>query len=106
MPSSTARQYEIFDSEIKTTEPSVDSTTGSSIGDTAPFYFPPLGANADTYAHTARMAARMNARSVSEKERTDLLDERQRLLDKHFDGELTREDSIRLQYIRWSLDRI
>lgn len=34
-----------------------------------------------------------------------LLDERRRLLDRKFAGPWTRADDVRLQWIRWQLDR-
>ena len=48
----------------------------------------------------------MNAASISEKEHTELLQERQMLLDKMFEGSLTQPQRARLEYVRWSLDRI
>ena len=65
-----------------------------------------LGVSSDLYAATARRAGRLNAASVSDKEYNDLLNERQRLLDRKLDGTISRKNSIRLQYVRWSLDRI
>jgi hypothetical protein len=58
------------------------------------------------YAITSRQAGRINAASIPEKEQEDLLAERQMLLDKVFDGSITRKESNRLEYVRWSLDRI
>jgi len=52
------------------------------------------------------MAGRINAASVSDQECQTLLRERQDLLDKNFDDTITRKEKIRLEYIRWSLDRI
>lgn len=62
----------------------------------------------DGYIHAtaARRAGRINAASVSEKEHMALLAERQCLLDKKFDGTMTRPEMLRLEYVRWSLDRI
>jgi hypothetical protein len=57
-------------------------------------------------AQTTRMAARMNASSISSEEEAHLHAERQKLLDKQFDKTITRAESIRLDYVRWSLDRI
>ena len=53
-----------------------------------------------------RLAARMNASAVSDEETKSLLDERQRLLDKHFAGTITKKEKNRLEYVRWNLDRI
>ncbi len=58
------------------------------------------------YAATSKVASRLNATAVSEKELQHLLDERQRLLDLKFSGIITRKEANRLEYIRWSLDRI
>jgi hypothetical protein len=52
------------------------------------------------------MAARMNAAAVKEEERQKLLDERQHLLDLKFSGKATKPMLNRLEYVRWSLDRI
>lgn len=40
------------------------------------------------------------------KENLELLRERERLLMKKFEGTITRKESNRLEYVRWSLDRI
>jgi hypothetical protein len=59
-----------------------------------------------TVVVTSRLAGRMNAASVSEAEHRALLRERQELLNKRFDNTITRKESNRLEYVRWSLDRI
>lgn len=58
------------------------------------------------FAQTARQAGRRNAARISESEENALRDERRRLLEKKFDGGLTRKEANRLQYVRWSIDRI
>jgi hypothetical protein len=58
------------------------------------------------YAATARKAGRINARAISNAEHESLLEERQSLLDAVFEGTATRKDERRLEYVRWSLDRI
>jgi hypothetical protein len=58
------------------------------------------------YALTARRAGRLNALNIPEREVDDLLRERQQLLDKQFAETITKAERIRLQYVRWSLDRI
>ena len=60
----------------------------------------------DVYAATSRIAGRINAASVSETEYEALLEERQKLLDKKLDGTATRREMNKLEYVRWSLDRI
>ncbi len=52
------------------------------------------------------MAGRLNAATVSERERIELLHERQHLVDKELDGTITKKEANRLAYVRWSLDRI
>lgn len=81
---------------------SVEQTEGSS----APPRFPTFGVSGELYAIGARRAGRINAASVSKEEFNKLLQERQVLLDKKFAGTMTRKESIRLEYVRWSLDRI
>ena len=58
------------------------------------------------YSQNARIAGRLNAATVSEEEQSALLDERQQLLDKQFAGAITKKETYRLEYVRWSLDRI
>lgn len=66
---------------------------------------PEIGSRS-VYAATSKVAGRLNATAVSEEEYQAFLDERQRLLDRKFSGEITRADENRLAYVRWSLDRI
>jgi hypothetical protein len=75
-------------------------------GASAPFRVPNFGVSNQVYAATARIAGRLNAANVSEKEHKSLLDERQALLDKKLGGTITRREENRLEYVRWSLDRI
>jgi len=58
------------------------------------------------YAVTARQAGRLNATTATDGELTALLNERQMLLDKQFDGTISRAERNRLIYVGWSLDRI
>lgn len=58
------------------------------------------------FAQNAKMAGRILAASVSDEEHRALLNERQRLLDKKFARTITRKETNRLTYVRWSLDRI
>jgi hypothetical protein len=67
---------------------------------------PDFGDNAEVYAVTSRIAGRINATAVSGQERNSLLRERQVLLDKKLSGTITRKEANRLEYVRWSLDRI
>jgi len=59
-----------------------------------------------TRAMIHRRAARMNASSISEEEEKQLHAERHALLDKEFNKTITRQEVMRLEYVRWSLDRI
>lgn len=58
------------------------------------------------YAETSRLAGRINAAAVSETEHKELLREREDLLKKKFDETISRRELNRLEYVRWSLDRI
>ncbi|UFW91070.1 hypothetical protein BjapCC829_22030 [Bradyrhizobium barranii] len=60
----------------------------------------------EAYAAAARRAGRINASAISDQEHEALLLERQLLLDKKFAGNISRKDANRLEYVRWSLDRI
>jgi hypothetical protein len=57
-------------------------------------------------AAASRRAARINAAAIPDSEHKQLLDERQKLLDKEEAGVITRHELNRLQYVRWSLDRV
>ncbi|WP_156392748.1 hypothetical protein [Rhizobium sp. Root482] len=72
---------------------------------TDPLVLPRLNTRS-AYAAGAKAAARLNATTATAKEEEDLLSERQRLLDRLFSGEITTEEKNRLDYVRWSLDRI
>ncbi len=76
---------------------------GSSLTGTLPRFdrFPDV-----SYAQAARIAGRVNAAAISEAEHNALLVERQSLLDKEFAKTITPKESRRLEYVRWSLDRI
>ena len=54
----------------------------------------------------SRQAGRLNAASISDEEHDQLLQERQDLLDKLFVGTISRKETLRLEYVRWSPDRI
>jgi hypothetical protein len=86
--------------DLGTTIPSARSSTTSDIE------FPEFGSYAGSQAETARIAGRIAASYVSEEEHQGFLRERQALLDKLFAKTITREEEIRLEYVRWSLDRI
>jgi hypothetical protein len=67
---------------------------------------PEFGARGALYSLTARLAGRLNAANISDKEHEYLLQRRQRLLDKALDGTISRTESLKLEYVRWSLDTI
>ena len=81
-------------------------TTPGSPLDQATIRFPNLGRTSGAFAITSRLAGRINASSASELELKGLLSERQTLIDKKFANTITRAESNRLEYVRWSLDRI
>jgi hypothetical protein len=68
--------------------------------------WPTFETQSGIYAAAARQAGRLNAATATEEELQALLSERQRLLDKQFDGTITRTERNRLTYVGWSLDRI
>lgn len=71
-----------------------------------PLNIPDFGGIRAAYAVTSRIAGRINAASVSEQEHRSLLQERQKLLDKMLGDTITPQQANRLEYVRWSLDRI
>ena len=114
---SSARQLELDYSGTTDAAPgNAGNASGSVPGSTpgvdassapiASLRMPNFGIHGEVYAATSRMAGRINAASVSQDELDKLLRERQTLLDKRFDGTITRQELNRLQYVRWSLDRI
>lgn len=81
----------------------VDSTPSSRNGDLG-FTF--KSRRFDETIAASRIAARSNAAQVGEPERRALLKERAELLTRRMLAPLSQEESNRLQYVRWSLDRI
>lgn len=65
-----------------------------------------IGNYGNAFAESAKLAGRINALSVTAEEVKELYDERQKLLDKKFDESITKKEINRLEYVRWSLDRI
>jgi hypothetical protein len=69
--------------------------------------FPSFSYTKDAEVAASKFANRVvAAAATNEAEHERLLDERQRLLDREFAGEITPEEQNRLAYVRWSLDRI
>ena len=80
--------------------------TADVAGATASLKAPSFGDLASIYAITSRRAGRLNATKITPEEHDALLRERQTLLDKKFANEITKREANRLEYVRWSLDRI
>lgn len=64
------------------------------------------GVSSDTIAATARIAGRLSAAKIPQHEVNQWLRERSLLLDKKLSGSLSAKEARRLQYVRWTLDRI
>jgi len=97
-------QYDLLLSQEQPSQrPDAPTTLATSVSFESPRFDALGGAQ---YAQTARIAGRINATSVSDEEHRALLSERQTLLDKKLEGTISREQSNRLEYVRWSLDRI
>ncbi|MGO9049120.1 MAG: hypothetical protein ACLQFW_19940 [Xanthobacteraceae bacterium] len=71
-----------------------------------PDSFPDFTRYDATFAAAAKVAGKINAASISDVELRELLRERKRLLTKKLGGKITPRESNRLQYVRWTLDRI
>src|SRR6266478_6265860 len=71
-----------------------------------PLSAPSAALYGSAYAITSRLLARLNTTTVKKREYDALLKERQKLIDKKFAGSMTSQDENRLEYVRWSLDRI
>jgi hypothetical protein len=99
-------EFDYPEPEAKESFSSEPTQHDPSAGASAPLKIPNFSAYGGMYAVTARIAGRVNAAITPESERQSLLKERQALLDKKLHGEITRDELNRLQYVRWSLDRI
>ena len=95
--SSSAVQSKDFRANTKVVEDSRGLTSSLE----TPNYALPLAR-----AHAAKIAGRVNAARASQEEHENLLSERQGLLDKKMAGTITGQELNRLEYVRWSLDRI
>lgn len=91
---------------VQATDLETDYSRTEQTSEPALLKIPTFGVSHELYAVTSRLAGRLNAASVSQEEYEALLKERQSLLDKKFDGTMTRKKAIRLDYVNWSLDRI
>ncbi len=64
------------------------------------------GHHAPGFDAASRIAGRINAAAISKAEHDAFLSERADLLQKKYEAGLTKAESNRLEYVRWSLDRI
>lgn len=74
--------------------------------ETATLELPNFNSLSSVQSHSLKLAGRLNAANVTEEERQRLLKERELLLDKKFAGQISRSELNKLEYVRWSLDRI
>lgn len=65
-----------------------------------------VGLPIDAHAQSLRNAARLNASKISRQEHLSLLAEREELLKAKYERGLSIREITRLEYVRWSLDRI
>src|SRR5262245_50736477 len=75
-------------------------------GTTGDLSLPNFGEAKNLYAIAARRAARLNAATITDEERDRWLTERMMLVDKEIDETITQAERVRLEYVRWQLDRI
>lgn len=94
------------ESDLVESTASRDSGTQDSSSSSTAVPWPTFESHTGVYAQAARRAGRLNAASASDEELESLLAERQQLLDKKFDGTISRSEMNRLTYVGWSLDRI
>ena len=97
----TSDSSEPTDEMVSAGDPTVDVADA-----TASLKAPSFGDLASIYAITSRRAGRLNSTKITPEEHDSLLRERQGLLDKKFANEITKREANRLEYVRWSLDRI
>jgi hypothetical protein len=96
----------LIDSTQSMADPDLSSSTESTVG-VSSLSLPnlrPIDRNIDS--QMAKRAGRMNASAISPEEERALHTERLELLKKQLTTQLTRRELNRLQYVRWSLDRI
>ena len=94
--------YSTSESEVNAAIPDASSNPTS----TEALKVPSFSGYGEVYAAASRRAGRINAASIPVTEHKALLLERQLLLDKKFSGSITRKEANKLEYVRWSLDRI
>ena len=108
MRNSSARQLELdYDSDSSVAQSSVvDGAAAKSAVATGGADFPDFGRYDAAFAASSKIAGRINAANISDAELRELLRERKRLITKKLEGTITRKESNRLEYVRWTLDRI
>lgn len=108
MSNFSTTQPDLFGDSYGEFAPNRPSNSGRTSGASEIFGgdFPAFGNYATAGAQTTRMASRLLAAGTTEEEHQALLAERQTLLDRFVDETITRRESIRLEYVRWLLDRI
>lgn len=113
MKQSSARQLEPDNTGAATPGTQVGASYAPSLNGpdagtaaTDPVSFPDFAHYDAAFAAASKAAARINAASISDAELRELLRQRKRLLTKKLDGDITPRENNRLQYIRWTLDRI
>ncbi|WP_315728842.1 hypothetical protein [Bradyrhizobium sp. SZCCHNS2015] len=67
---------------------------------------PSFARRAPGFDEASRLAGRLNAAAIAPDEVNALLAERASLLQKKYESSLTKREINRLEYVRWSLDRI
>ena len=78
----------------------------SSVVPFMPLSAPSVPAYQTAFAAASRLLARLNTTMTPPTEYKDLLAERLVLLDKQYNGSITRQEQNRLEYVRWSIGRI
>lgn len=109
MPNSSARQSEyprLDGSADALIDPDTGVSNAALSNNSTTYSTPKFDDLSGIHAHAARIAGRINARSVLPSEIEQLLRTRKELLDKKLRGDATRQELNRLEYVRWSLDRI
>jgi hypothetical protein len=108
MKYSSARQLELdYSLDAATAESNVAGTASrTSNASTEGASFPDFGRYDPAFAANSKLAGRINAANISASELREFLRERKRLLTKKLEGNITQRESNRLEYVRWTLDRI
>ena len=85
----------------------VAPSSASKGGDVLQFpQFPNFSYPTNAVTVSTKLAGRINASAIKPSDHKSLLEERQWLLDRELSGTMTAEEKNRLDYVRWSLDRV